>query len=101
LRWTWPTAITEDRREGLGTRTGPSQASADGDLGSLVSCDPARLLGGCGLALEALLTGPFLPEEFKGGRVKVYGCSPGWVALSIGLSLFVTLAVNDCIRLLG
>ncbi len=38
--------------------------------------------------------GLFSPKEFKGGRVKVYGCSPGRLAVSIGLSLFLTLAVN-------
>ena len=41
----------------------------------------------------------FSPKEFKGGRVKVYGCSPGCLAVSIGLSLLLTLAVNGCIRL--
>jgi hypothetical protein len=56
---------------------------------------------GCGPALEALLTRPLSPKEFRGGRVKVYGCSPGCIAVSIGLSLFLTLAVNACIRLLG
>jgi hypothetical protein len=40
-------------------------------------------------------------EESKGGRVRVYGCSPGCLAVSIGLSLFLTLAVNGCIRLFG
>jgi len=41
----------------------------------------------------------FKPKEFKGGRAKVYGCSPGCLAVSIGLSLLLTLAVNGCIRL--
>jgi len=99
--WTCPNAITENRVEGLGARTWPSQASADDDLGPLVHCDRARVPGGCGPALEALLTRAFSPKEFKGGRVKVYGCSPGCIAVSIGLSLFLTLAVNACIRLLG
>ena len=97
-----PEALSLPERdvEGFGARTWPSQASAGDDLGSLVGCDRARLPGGCGPALEALLTRPFSPKELKGGRVKVYGCSPG-VAVSIGLSLFVTLAVYACIRLLG
>jgi hypothetical protein len=47
--------------------------------------------------MEALV---FEPKEFKGGRVKVYGCSPGCLAVSIGLSLLLTLAVNGCIHLL-
>ena len=41
----------------------------------------------------------FEPKEFKGGRVKVYGCSPGCLLVSIALSLFLTLAINGCIRL--
>lgn len=43
----------------------------------------------------------FKPREYKGGRVKVYGCSPGCLAVSIGISLLLTLAVNGCIYLLG
>ena len=42
----------------------------------------------------------FSPREFKGGRVKLYGCSPGCLLVSIGVSIFLTLAVNGCIRLL-
>jgi len=42
----------------------------------------------------------FSPREYKGGRVKVYGCSPGCLAVSIGISLLLTLAVNGCIHLL-
>ena len=33
-----------------------------------------------------------------GGRVKVYGCSPGCLMLSIGLSLFLTIVLNLLIR---
>jgi hypothetical protein len=40
------------------------------------------------------------PKEFKGGRVKVYGCSPGCLLASIAVSLFLTLAVNGCIHVL-
>ncbi len=43
----------------------------------------------------------FSPREYKGGRVKIYGCSPGCLAVSIGISLFLTLAVNGCIHLFG
>ena len=43
----------------------------------------------------------FSPREFKGGRVKVYGCSPGCLLVSIAVSLFLTLAVNGCIGLIG
>lgn len=42
----------------------------------------------------------FRPKEFKQGRVKVYGCSPGCLLVSIAISLFLTLAVNGCIQLL-
>ena len=43
----------------------------------------------------------FEPKEFKGGRVKVYGCSPGCLLVSIALSVFLTLAVNSCLHLVG
>jgi hypothetical protein len=43
----------------------------------------------------------FEPKEFKGGRVKVYGCSPGCLLVSIVLSVFLTLAVNSCLHLVG
>ena len=45
--------------------------------------------------------GLFSPKEFKNGRVKVYGCSPGCLVVSVALSLFLTLAINGCIHLLG
>jgi hypothetical protein len=43
----------------------------------------------------------FRPKEFRGGRVRVYGCSPGCLLVSLALSLFLTLALNGCIRLFG
>ncbi len=43
----------------------------------------------------------FKPKEYKGGRVKVYGCSPGCLLVSIGLSVFLTLALNGCLHLVG
>jgi hypothetical protein len=42
----------------------------------------------------------FEPREYKGGRVRVYGCSPGCLLVSIVLSVFLTLAVNGCLHLL-
>ena len=42
----------------------------------------------------------FEPKELKGGRVKVYGCSPGCLLVSLAISVVLTLAVNGCIRLL-
>jgi hypothetical protein len=44
--------------------------------------------------------GFFSPRESRGGRVKVYGCSPGCLLASLAVSLLLTLAVNGCIRLL-
>ena len=43
----------------------------------------------------------FSPKEFKGGRVKVYGCSPGCLLVSLAVSVFLTLLVNGCIHLVG
>jgi hypothetical protein len=43
----------------------------------------------------------FSPREYKGGRVKVYGCSPGCLLVSLAVSVLLTLAVNGCIRVLG
>ena len=40
------------------------------------------------------------PKESQGGRVRVYGCSPGCLLVSIALSVFLTLAVNGCLHLL-
>ena len=40
------------------------------------------------------------PRDLRGGRVKVYGCSPGCLLASLAVSLFLTLAINGCIRLL-
>jgi hypothetical protein len=43
----------------------------------------------------------FEPKEFKGGRVKIYGCSPGCLLASIVISVFLTLAGNGCLHLVG
>jgi hypothetical protein len=42
----------------------------------------------------------FRPRDSGGGQVKVYGCSPGCLLVSIALSLFLTLAVNGCLYIL-
>ena len=39
----------------------------------------------------------FSPKQLKGGRVQVYGCSPGCLLFSIAISLLLTLGVNGCI----
>jgi hypothetical protein len=33
--------------------------------------------------------------------VRIYGCSPGCLLVSIVLSVFLTLAVNSCLHLFG
>jgi hypothetical protein len=43
----------------------------------------------------------FRPREYRDGRLKVYGCSPGCLLVSLALSVFLTLALNGCIRLFG
>jgi hypothetical protein len=43
--------------------------------------------------------GMFKPKELREGRVRVYGCSPGCLVVSLVLSLFLTLVLNGCIRL--
>jgi hypothetical protein len=40
----------------------------------------------------------FQPRTFRGGRVRVYGCSPGCLVVSLALSLFLTLVINLLIR---
>jgi hypothetical protein len=39
----------------------------------------------------------FGPRTFAGGRVKVYGCSPGCLLVSILVSLMLTLLLNALI----
>ena len=41
----------------------------------------------------------FRPRESRGGRVKVYGCSPGCLLMSLAVSLLLTLGINRCIYL--
>jgi hypothetical protein len=41
----------------------------------------------------------FKPKELRDGRVRVYGCSPGCLLVSLVLSLLLTLVLNGCIRL--
>jgi hypothetical protein len=43
----------------------------------------------------------FKPREYRDGKVRVYGCSPGCLLVSLALSIFLTLALNGCIRLFG
>jgi hypothetical protein len=42
----------------------------------------------------------FRPREYRGrnSRVRLYGCSPGCLLVSVGLSLFLTLLLNGCLR---
>lgn len=39
-------------------------------------------------------SGLFGPREFGGGRVRVYGCSPGCLLISILVSVILTLLLN-------
>ena len=39
-------------------------------------------------------TDPFGPRTFAGGRVRVYGCSPGCLIASLVISLILTLLLN-------
>jgi hypothetical protein len=38
-------------------------------------------------------------RRMRGGRVGVYGCSPGCLVMSLLLSVFLTVLVNVLIRL--
>lgn len=40
----------------------------------------------------------FGPREFRDGRVKVYGCSPGCLLASLLVSVVLTLLLNLLIR---
>ena len=42
--------------------------------------------------------GLFSPRSYRDGQVKVYGCSPGCLLVSLLLSLFVTIVLNLLIR---
>ena len=41
------------------------------------------------------------PKKYEGGRVRVYGCSPGCLLVSIAISVVLTLLVNGCLHLVG
>jgi hypothetical protein len=43
----------------------------------------------------------FEPKEHRDRRVRVYGCSPGCLLVSIAISLVLTLLVNGCLHLVG
>jgi hypothetical protein len=42
----------------------------------------------------------FRPKTFGDGGVRVYGCSPGCLLLSLAVSVLLTILVNVLIRLL-
>ena len=42
---------------------------------------------------------PLHPKTFADGRVRVYGCSPGCLLLSLAVSVLLTIAVNVLIRI--
>lgn len=37
---------------------------------------------------------PFAPRSFAGGRVQVFGCSPGFLLLSLVVSVVLTILLN-------
>jgi hypothetical protein len=43
----------------------------------------------------------FEPRTSRDGPVRVYGCSPGCLLVSLAVSLVLTLLVNGCIHVLG
>ena len=43
----------------------------------------------------------FEPKEYRDGRIRVYGCSPGCLLVSIAISVALTLLVNGCFHLVG
>lgn len=42
--------------------------------------------------------GLFGPRSYRGGQVKVYGCSPGCLLVSLLLSVFLTIVLNLLVR---
>jgi hypothetical protein len=42
--------------------------------------------------------GLFRPRSYRGGQIKVYGCSPGCLLVSLLLSVFLTLVLNLLVR---
>jgi hypothetical protein len=42
--------------------------------------------------------GLFSPKEYRDGRVRVYGCSPGCLVVSLIVSVVLTVLVNLLIR---
>jgi hypothetical protein len=42
---------------------------------------------------------PMLDDERSGSRVRVYGCSPGCLLMSLAVSIVLTILVNVLIRL--
>jgi hypothetical protein len=41
----------------------------------------------------------FGPREFRGGQVRLYGCSPGCLLLSLLVSLVLTVVLNLILQL--
>jgi hypothetical protein len=42
---------------------------------------------------------PLEPNSLGGSRVRIYGCSPGCLLLSLAVSIVLTILVNVLIRL--
>jgi hypothetical protein len=41
----------------------------------------------------------FGPQTFRGGQVRVYGCSPGWILMWILVSVVLTVILNLLLNL--
>jgi hypothetical protein len=39
---------------------------------------------------------PPRPRTLADGRVRVYGCSPGWLRASLAVSVLLTILVKSC-----
>jgi hypothetical protein len=40
----------------------------------------------------------FRPRTFRGGRVQVFGCSPGCLVISLAVSILLTILINVLLR---
>ena len=38
-------------------------------------------------------------RPYRRGNVRVYGCSPGCLVLSLGVSILLTIVLNACVRI--
>ena len=72
------------------------------DVASDLGPEPARRSYGFGPGPvgQGPLNSMFGPRTFGGGKVQVWGCSPGCLVVSLLVSLFLTLFLNGFLSLL-